>query len=268
MKKSTIGFIGAGNMGQAIIKGLLADQYPAEALTISNRSIEKIEYFQKDGCQTTTDNLKAVAADVVLLAVKPNQMAELCQSLKKHLQHNPVIISVAAGISSNQLMTWLDYQGPVVCAMPNTASAIGFGATGLFCPSLLSYEQKSTVEYIFKSVGISAWLEDEALINAVIALSGSAPAFYLYMMEIMSQHAISLGLDASTAHRFCTQTVLGVAQLAHANKHDYKKLREQITSPNGATFSGLECLRDHKFASLIEGAMHAAITRSKEMGKN
>jgi pyrroline-5-carboxylate reductase len=267
MSYPKISFIGAGNMADAIIHGLLKQAFPKENLCIANRSQKKLESFNLQGLHTTTDNNEAAEiADLIVLAVKPNQLEAVCQALSPSIQ-KPIIVSVAAGISADAIGSWLNYSGPIVRAMPNTGSALGLGATGLFCSSELNQQQRERVNHIFNSIGISAWLKKESLINSVAALSGSGAAYYLQMMQVMQQEAVAMGLEPKIASQFCTQTVLGAAELAKQNQDDYQTLREQITSPGGSTFATLEALRENSFAESLQKAMQAAVIRSEAMAK-
>ena len=267
MSYPKISFIGAGNMASAIIYGLINQSFPKENLCIANRGKKKLESFEQQGLHTTTNNNQAAEiADLIVLAVKPNQLETVCKALSSSIQ-KPIIVSVAAGISAGAIGHWLNYSGPIIRAMPNTGSALGLGVTGLFCSSELNQQQRQRVNHLFNSIGISAWLKKENLINSVAALSGSGAAYYLQMMQVMQQEAVAMGLEPKIASQFCTQTVLGAAELAKQNQDDYQTLREQITSPGGSTFAALEALRENGFAESLQKAMQAAVVRSEEMAK-
>lgn len=259
-----ITFIGAGNMARAIINGLLANGYPQDKLFIANRSPAKLAEFP---VQTSTDNeAMAQHADVIVLAVKPYQIATVCEQLKTVCQHNkPLIISVAVGTTIEQIQVSLGYEAAIIRSMPNTPSAIGFGATGLYANALATDDDKSTAADIFNAVGSVAWVEREELLSAVAAVSGSGPAYYFLFMQAMLSGAEKLGLDIEVAKSLITQTVIGTGKLASVNNHEFTQLRQQVTSPNGTTFAATEYMQQHGIVNIIEKAMLANVKRAEEI---
>lgn len=266
MSQPNIAFIGAGNMAKAIVQGLLNTGYSNEALFVANRSAEKLASFTTN---TSTDNLAmATKADIIVLAVKPAQIADVCQQLQTVCATNqPLIVSVAAGITVASIAQHLNYKGPIIRTMPNTPAAIGYGATGLFANSATTPSQKTQVETIFKAVGITAWVAKEELINAVGAISGSGPAYYFLMMEAMQAAGEKLGLSKSSTEELITQTVIGAGELAKQEQNQFTQLREAVTSPKGSTLEAIKTFQQGNFSELINTAIHAALKRSEEMAK-
>lgn len=265
----TIAFIGAGNLAQTLIQGLIKQGFPAGNMIATRRKLETLATLGKQGVKTTIDNHAAIqTADIVILAVKPKDMKALCLDLAATLSNKKcLIISVASSIDIQHLQQWLNTDNTLVRAMPNTAVAVQAGATGLYTGNALTTTEKNHIEFIFNSLGISCWLAEERLINAIIALSGSGIAYYFFMMEIMRNEAIRMGLTPEIATTFCTQTVLGAAKMASENNHEFELLRQQVTSPNGTTFAALEHFRQAHLSDIVEHAMQAARDRAEEMAR-
>lgn len=266
MSQPKIAFIGAGNMAKAIVIGLLNKDYSSDVLFVANRSAEKLSDFNT---HTSTDNLAmATQADIIVLAVKPLQIADVCQQLQTVCKTNqPIIVSVAAGVTVSRIAQHLEYAGPIIRAMPNTPAAIGYGATGLFANTATTTEQQTLVENIFNAVGTTAWVSNENLINAIGAISGSGPAYYFLMMEAMQAAAEKIGLNKNTAAALITQTVIGAGELAKQEQHQFTKLREAVTSPKGSTLEAINTFQQGNFSQLVNDAIEAALKRSEEMAK-
>jgi pyrroline-5-carboxylate reductase len=266
MTQPKIAFIGAGNMAGAIINGLLAQNYPSDKLFIANRSSEKLAAFP---VTTSTDNLAMAAqADIIILAVKPYQISEVCEQLQTlYKNQQPVIVSVAAGITLANMAKSLNTPGPLVRAMPNTPCAVGLGATGLCANDDLSECQRQHISAIFDAVGMSAWVESEHQLDVLSTLSGSGPAYFFFMLEAMQAAAVANGLPSTLAAQLAMQTMLGSAMMAQQHGNQFTTLREQVTSPNGTTFAALETFRQHDYASIIQAGMNAALARGQEILK-
>lgn len=269
MNDNTVAFIGAGNMARCIIGGMVKTGYPAQNIIAANPSPAKLTALAAEfGIQTTQDNTDAVRkADVIVLAVKPQLMADVCQDL---IQQAPEIVeklfvTVAAGLPVSRYESWLG-QIRLVRTMPNTPSLVGLGVTGIFASRCSNYE-KAFVDGMFSSVGRTVWLDDEAQINAIIAVTGSAPAYFFYFMQAMQQVAQELGFDEASARAMVSQTALGAATMTAQSEHSFATLREQVTSKGGTTHQAIETFRSAGLEKLVRDAMLAAIHRAEEMAK-
>ncbi len=265
-----IAFIGAGNMAQAILKGMLAAGYPQEKICASGRTQAKMDILAaQTGIQTSTDNLALCKqADVVVLGVKPAVMGDLVKSIAPAIDGSKhLIVSVAAGILASSIETWLGEKMPIVRCMPNTPSLVGYGAAGLFATDNVSATQKDTATAIMQSVGLTLWVESEEHIDAVTAVSGSGPAYYFLMMEAMVAGAQKLGLSKQVAQELVLQTALGAAQMAQQSDQTPSQLRIAVTSPKGTTEQALNTFNAGGFSALCSQAMSAAYQRSKELAQ-
>lgn len=265
-----IAFIGAGNMAQAIIKGMLAAGYPTDKISASGRTPTKLEQLStQTGIHTSTDNLALCqAADVIVLGVKPQMMADLVRSIAPAVDASKqLIVSVAAGILAHSIEAWLGQKVPIVRCMPNTPSLVGQGAAGLFATHQVSAAQKQTATTIMQAVGLAIWVEGETSIDAVTAVSGSGPAYYFLMMEAMVAGAEQLGLSHDTAQQLVIQTALGAAQMAQQSDQSPAQLRVAVTSPKGTTEQALNTFNEGGFSQLCGQAMAAAHHRSEELAQ-
>ena len=263
-----IGFIGAGNMAQSIIGGMLNRGWPssqiiATAPSESSRSAVSNQF----GISVSEDNLDAVEADVVFLCVKPNLIKSVLADIAPALQvRKPLLISVAAGVTMDCLNRWVGGNPlAIIRSMPNTPSLLGVGACGLFANSQVDAEQKDLAESIFQSVGIVEWVDQEALIDAVIAVSGSGPAYYFLFMEVMKNAGVSLGLAPEVAERLTLQTALGAANMAVQSHSDIAQLRQNVCSPGGTTEQAVKTLQEGGLDIILARAMDNAVKRAKEM---
>ena len=265
-----IAFIGAGNMAQAILKGMLAAGYPQSKISASGRTQSKLDVLAADtGIHTSADNLALChQADVIVLGVKPQMMGDLVQSIAPAVDvSTQLIVSVAAGILANSIEIWLGKKVPIVRCMPNTPSLVGQGAAGLFATDRVSPAQKQTASTIMQSVGLALWVETEAHIDAVTAVSGSGPAYYFLMMEAMIAGAEKLGLTNDVAQQLVIQTAAGAAQMAQQSQQTPAQLRVAVTSPNGTTEQAINTFNDSDFSQICSQAMAAAHHRSKELAQ-
>lgn len=269
-KTPNIAFIGAGNMAQAILKGMLSAGYPKDKICASGRTESKLDALSAEtGIQTSTNNLLLCQqADVIVLGVKPAMMGDLVKSIAsvidpaKHL-----IVSVAAGILADSIETWLAKPVPIVRCMPNTPSLVGQGAAGLFATSGVSEQEKQLASTIMQSVGMAIWVEQEAQIDAVTAVSGSGPAYYFLMMEAMIEGAMQLGLSKEVAKQLVLQTAAGAAQMAQQSDKSPAELRVAVTSPKGTTEQALNTFEQGNFTELCSKAMASAAHRSEELAQ-
>ena len=210
---------------------------------------------------------EVAASDVVLLAVKPQQMREVAQSLMPQLAaRQPLVISIAAGIRAADLSRWLGGYGAIVRTMPNTPALIGMGITGMVAMGGVSAAQKQAADDIMKAVGTTVWLEHEGLIDPVTAVSGSGPAYVFYFVEAMQQAAVEMGLTAEQGKQLAVATFAGAAQLAMHSSEPVSVLRERVTSKGGTTYAALTSMEADGVKGAIVKAMKAAAARGKELG--
>jgi pyrroline-5-carboxylate reductase len=268
MHKSTIAVIGGGNMGTCLALGLLADNYPADQLWMSNPSLTKLTpHKNKFGIHITRDNRQAcAAADVIILAVKPAVMPQVLTELTELIQQRkPLIISTAAGVRATSLQQTLGGNIAIARAMPNTPALIGSGATGLYVNNMVSPVQRNLVENIFRAVGMTVWLDDEKMLDAVTALSGSGPAYYFLFMECMQQAGEQLGLSPEIARLLTLQTAFGATRMALESEASLSDLRQRVTSPKGTTERALSIFTQKNLSEIVANALHAAQQRAAEL---
>lgn len=268
MNTLRITFVGAGNMATSLIGGLLAKNIPAENIHASEPSAERCKQLQQDlGIHTHTDNAAACAnADVIVLAVKPQVMREVCQALAPALQPGQLVISIAAGITCDSLQQWLKHQAVVRC-MPNTPALLQQGISGLFAAPAVSDQQRAQASAILNAVGDSVWVGQEQLLDAVTAVSGSGPAYFFLLIETMAEAGVKLGLDAATATQLAQKTALGAAYMACQSGADAATLRARVTSPQGTTDAAIRSFEADGFRPMVQRALQAAADRSAELAK-
>jgi len=192
-------------------------------------------------------------------------MNEVVQELADCLGHNPAVVSIAAGIPLTSLQNWLGDDVAIIRAMPNTPAMVLCGATGLFANSLVTTEQQTQVEKVFDAVGYTCWVDNEAQIDAVIAVSGSGPAYFFRIMEIMQQVGQELGLPPQVAGDLSLKTALGAARMATESSANPTQLRQQVTSPGGTTEAALQTFEDQGLEDTFRKAMNSALTRAEQM---
>ncbi len=268
MTAPQITFIGAGNMASAIIKGLLAGGFSAAQLSASCPDTAQLDTLSAEyGIATTTDNTRFTAsADIVVLAVKPQIMESVCTGLRDTVQQRrPLIISIAAGLSSSRIETWLGGDLPVVRVMPNTPAQVLKGATGLFANPRVSEPQREQADRIFRAVGITEWFDDEMQLHAVTALSGSGPAYVFLFIEALEAAGVACGLPADKARRLAIQTLAGAAELAATSDLPPAELKRRVMSPGGTTEQAIRTFEAGGFEKLVRRAVHAAWARGFEL---
>lgn len=264
-----ITFIGGGNMANSIIGGLVANDFAPEQIVACDPLQENLDTLENAyGVKTSTDNASGVKlAGTVVLAVKPQIMQSVCESLRNELGHQPLIISIAAGIPVHKLSEWLGEGLSIVRCMPNTPALVQAGASGLYANTLTTAQQRALAEKILSAVGIVEWLEDEALIDAVTAISGSGPAYFFLFMEAMISAGIEQGLAPETAKNLAIQTCLGAGLLAKNSDVDVAELRRRVSSPGGTTLQAIESFEQNDLRSVVAKAMRACADRADEMAK-
>lgn len=269
----TLAFIGAGNMARAIMGGLISNGYPAGKIWACDTQLDKMADLQQQGLNTTTDNNAAVAeADIVILAVKPQVLKSVALDMATAVQqHQPLLISVAAGILCSSLEQWLGGDIALVRCMPNTPALVKQGASGLYANSRVSEVQRSQTEQVMTATGIALWVDSEPQLDAVTAVSGSGPAYYFLMMEAMVAAGEKLGLSREVAQQLTIQTALGAAEMARQSDVDPAELRRRVTSPKGTTEQAILTFIDQGLPEIIANGMQACSDRSEalaeELGK-
>ena len=255
--------MGRSLIGGLVVNGLSVNYITGADLDAEQRQITASQY----NIEVLEDNQQAIKdADVVVLAVKPQSMENTLKPIKKTLsQGKPLLISIAAGIQLSHLGKWAGEELAIVRAMPNTPAIIQSGATALCANKNTSGEQRDLAETIMRSVGLALWLKDENLMDAVTALSGSGPAYYFLIMEVMEKAATQLGLSQEHARILTLQTAFGAAKMALESNHDAATLRKQVTSPGGTTERALDVLMNGGIENLFREALEAAQKRSAEL---
>lgn len=268
-QQPVVAFIGAGNMARAIIGGLLENGFAPQNIWAAEPESARLEDLAAQGLNTTTDNTAAVAAaDLVVLAVKPQIMQAVAADLATAAQqHQPLFISIAAGISLDALERWLGGNAAVVRCMPNTPALVQTGASGLFANARVSDLQRDQATQVMQAVGIALWVQNEAELDAVTAVSGSGPAYYFLMMEAMTAAGVKLGLSEPTARDLTLQTALGAARMASSSDVDAAELRRRVTSPKGTTEQAIKTFQAQGLEAIVEQAMTACRDRAVEMAE-
>ncbi len=270
MSNPSIAFIGAGNMAAALISGLIADGTPPALLLASDPDETRLQQLASTAeIRTLQDNDAAVReADVVVLAVKPQILQRVARGIVGAVQdRRPLVISIAAGVRSDTLERWLGGGVALVRSMPNTPAMLQAGATALYATSEVSEAQREQAESVLRAVGLVQWIEDEALMDAVTALSGSGPAYFFLFMEAMERAGEGLGLPAETARLLTLQTALGAARMAIEAGEDPAELRRRVTSPGGTTEQAITSFEKDDLAGLVARALTAARDRSIELSR-
>ncbi|WP_340611173.1 pyrroline-5-carboxylate reductase [Xenorhabdus bharatensis] len=271
MENRKITFIGAGNMAHAIIAGLIKKGYPAKLITVcSPNTIRRDVLAEKYGINSQSDNIhSAREADVIVLAVKPQMMEEVCGSLHSQVNfEQKLVLSIAAGIPLSRFYSFLQENLNIIRIMPNTPSLIGLGVSGMFAPEQVNQSDRQFAEILMNSVGKVCWVNDENGINDIIAVAGSAPAYFFLFMESMQQEAERLGFDSQTARELVLQTAMGSAKLAESQAElPFSILREQVTSKGGTTAEALRVFYENHLPEVVSQAMQGAIRRAQEMEK-
>ncbi|MDH6330032.1 pyrroline-5-carboxylate reductase [Stenotrophomonas sp. 1278] len=268
MAADSITFIGGGNMARSLIAGLIRQGVPAGHIHVAEPVAELREKLAADFGVQTHDNAAAAAAqgNTWLLAVKPQVLREVCQSLQVLAQaQEPLVISIAAGITSPQLQRWLGGTLPVVRAMPNTPALLGAGVTGLYATPAVDAQQHAQAERVLASAGRTVWIDDEAQMDSVTAVSGSGPAYVFLLAEAMEAAGIAQGLPAEAARTLVVQTLLGASRMLDEAGESPAELRRRVTSPNGTTQAAIESFQAGGFEALVEKALRAAQVRGQEL---
>lgn len=263
-----LAFIGGGNMARSLIGGLIANGMSADNIHVADKQVDTLNSLtSRYPVLTFTDNRKAIeGVDVIIIAVKPQQLQDVIRQLNPHWQEQQLLISIAAGIRIDDISRWLGKtNASIVRAMPNTPALVEAGATALFANQYVTHQQHELAESILRACGLAIWLQDEKHMDAVTALSGSGPAYFFLVMEAMEKAAIELGLPEETARLLCLETAFGAAKMALESGESASTLRKQVTSPGGTTERAIHELEDGGLPGLFENALVAAALRAREL---
>jgi len=263
-----LAFIGGGNMARSLIGGLLKTGVAPATVSVAEPNAEGRQALGRDfGVACYADNRVAAAdAEVIVLAVKPQVMPAIHGELHDTLQRNrPLLISIAAGVRLDQLERWFGSTLPIVRCMPNTPALIGSGATGLCANNRVSPAQKAQAQHILDAAGLTRWIDDEALMDTVTAISGSAPAYFFALVEALEDAAVVQGLPRDTARALAAQTCFGAGRMLTDSGEDPAVLRQRVTSPNGTTQAALESFSADGLPRIVARAVAAATRRGVEL---
>lgn len=262
-----ITFLGGGNMAIALVGGLIQRGFNAQGLAVIEILPEARERLSAQFPIRVFGeaSAEALACDVLVLAVKPQQMREALAGLPAGGKR-PLIVSIAAGLLVNDLARWMDGYHRIVRAMPNTPALIGAGMTGLYADPAVTAADRQYAEAILGAVGETVWVENEALIDSVTAISGSGPAYVFLFLEAMQEAGLALGLSPEATHKLAIQTVLGAGQLARQSADPVDILRQRVTSKGGTTAAALDKMADLGVKTGLIAGMKAAAERSRELG--
>ncbi|MXZ82008.1 MAG: pyrroline-5-carboxylate reductase [Gammaproteobacteria bacterium] len=263
-----LAFVGGGNMARSIVGGLVANDYDPALIRVSDPLASQREMLSKRfPVRTAKSNLECIDdADIVIMAIKPQVMKTALESIRSHLQpSSQLMISIAAGIRIEDIMRWSGCKLPLVRVMPNTPALIGCGASVLCANDIAQDFHKKMAESVMRAVGEVAWIDSENDMDAVTGISGSGPAYFFRVMEIMIEAAEKNGLDPKLSKSLVLQTALGAARLAQDSPLSPGELRKQVTSKRGTTEAALEQMENSGIATIFEAGITAAVDRSREL---
>ena len=273
IRGQTVGFLGGGHMGRALVAALRRHGHPADRILVGEPGADARSALGRDfGVRTTADNIEvAVAADILVLAVKPQDMAAALRPLQATLaSRRPLIVSIAAGLPVARLRELCGADGtgalPVVRAMPNRPALLGLGASGLFAPADVPAEARARAEAVLAAAGMVAWIDLEALMDAVTAVSGSGPAYFFRLAEALADAGRAQGLPAEVAARLAAATLAGAGAMAAADA-DLAGLRAAVTSRGGTTAAALTTFEAGGLERLVAEAVESATRRGRELAQ-
>jgi len=268
MTNGRVCILGAGNMGRALIGGLLRAGWRPEQLTVGESLAAARDALARDfGISAAADNRAALAgASIVVLAVKPQDVVAVLQPLAAALATvRPLLLSVAAGVRVAALESLCGRAVPVIRAMPNGPARLGAGATGVFAPPAVGGEQRAAAERVLQALGELFWVPAEQLLDVVTALSGSGPAYFFLLAELMAEAGVELGLANPLAQRLAAATLYGAGLLAHSGNGDLARLRQEVTSTGGTTEAALRVLEAADLRATVRAALDAATQRGRDL---
>lgn len=270
MTHATLALIGAGHMGKSLLLGLIAEGYPATHIWVTDQQWEPLTALQKTyPVHITQDNTQAVAAaDIIILAVKPQVIFSVLQEMAPIVQKNrPLVISIAAGIEESSIEHALGENIPVIRCMPNMPAQIRCGVTVLHANAHVTAEKRQTAEKILSAIGTTLWVEDEKQMDVVTALSGSGPAYFFLFIESLIDAGVALGLSSDMARILTLETAYGAIQMAKTSEKSVSELRQQVTSKGGTTEKALAVFAERQLREMIQEAVTAATHRSYELAQ-
>lgn len=261
-------FIGGGNMATALIGGLAGKLTAPDNIHVVDPNADALQKLEQQFGVVTAQQISAAVAgsDVIVLAVKPQQMKSVAAQLQPFVS-SQLVLSIAAGIRAVDLSRWLNGHSAIVRTMPNTPALIGQGITGMVALDGVSAQQRDAADAIMRAVGPTVWLNDEALIDPVTAVSGSGPAYVFYFIEAMQQAALEMGLTLEQGTQLAIATFVGASQLAAQSPDPVSVLRERVTSKGGTTYAALTSMEQSGVKDAIVRALKAAAARGKELGE-
>lgn len=262
----TLTFIGGGNMARSLIGGLIARGAAANRITVADPLSAQLESLQRQfGVRVSANNDEAVRdAEIIVLAVKPQEMHTVTEGLGAAVAGRPLIVSVAAGIRASDIQRWCSGL-PVIRCMPNRPALQGCGMTGLYATANVSEQQRQSAFDLLSAVGAAVWLEQEAQLDAVTAVSGSGPAYFFLLIEMLEQTGIALGLPAEVSRQLAVETAYGSGRMAREATESAAVLREQVTSKGGTTAAALQVLEGRNVHAIFAEAITAAARRSAQI---
>ena len=267
-QNARLAFVGGGNMARSLIGGLLSRGTAAQAIAVAEPHAPTRERLAADfGVRTCEDGAEAAAgADIVVLAVKPQVMRTVCEALAPALASGrALVVSVAAGIRTAQICDWLGAPWPVVRVMPNTPALVGAGAAGLFANAQVEATQRAAAQALLEATGRAVWIDDESLMDAVTAVSGSGPAYFFLLVEALEAAGVAEGLPPEVARALVVQTCVGAARMLETGELPADELRRRVTSPGGTTQAALEVFEAGGLRALVRDAVAAAARRGREL---
>ncbi len=267
MQNLNISFIGGGHMAEALLAGLIRSGHAAERLTVMDVRADRLDELKRmyHLCVTQDDAEAARAADILVLAVKPQQIDGVLKNLADKIAQETTVISIAAGISTEHLHKGLGEDVCLVRVMPNTPCLVGEGMSVLFCNA--GEVHRPRAEYVLSASGKTAWVDDENMLHAVTAISGSGPAYFFLLAELMQATARTLGLPKELGDMLVTQTASGASRMLAESGRTAEELRQQVTSPGGTTEAALEAMFEGNFPDTVRACIVAAAKRSKTMAE-
>lgn len=267
---SKIGFIGAGNMAEAIIKGLISGGiFKKTDITASDISKKRLEYIGKVyGIKTLTDNTKLAGdSDILVLSVKPKSVPKVLKEIKSKITLKKIIVSIAAGVTVATIAKSIGKKAKIIRVMPNTPALVLEGASVLYGNENIAETDMSKAMNVFEAVGAAYVVDDESLLDPVTGLSGSGPAYVSVFIEALSDGGVKMGLPRAMAHKLAAQTVFGTAKMIIEGDAHPAEFKDKVSSPGGTTIGGLHKLEEGGFRSSAISAVEAATKRSIELSK-
>ncbi|RMG90974.1 MAG: pyrroline-5-carboxylate reductase [Zetaproteobacteria bacterium] len=265
MKNLNIAFVGGGNMAEAMIAGLIRAGHRQDAIMVAEPNADRRTWLRDAyKVRVTDDNRQAMEADIVVLAVKPQQVRQALSGISDLLGMEQILLSIVAGVSTDRLREMVGDAVQLVRVMPNTPALVGAGISALYSEGDENCRRRA--EYLMRACGETLWVSQEKDLHAVTAVSGSGPAYFFLLAELLAGAGQSLGLSAETAARLATHTALGAGRMLVESGRTPSELRQQVTSPNGTTQAALDVMYEQGLPEIVRSAVAAAAKRSVELG--